>query len=68
MKKIAVTIVALAALSLGGCASVPLATGIAIAGVALSAGTLAVATSTLGVNALHDCRQDGSCKSIKLPQ
>lgn len=66
MKKIG--LIVLLMLPLGGCASVPLATGIAVAGVAISAGSLAVATGTLTLNAVHDCKQDGSCKKAKLPQ
>ncbi|SHG90264.1 hypothetical protein [Bradyrhizobium erythrophlei] len=66
MKKIAV--IALLACSLGGCASVPLATGLAVAGVAISAGSLAVATGTLSMNAVHNCKADGGCKDVKLPK
>jgi hypothetical protein len=59
VKKVAV--ITLLACSLGGCASVPLATGIAI-------GSLVVAGTTLGLNAYHDCRQDGGCKIVKPPK
>lgn len=59
MKKIVA--LALLTLSLGGCASVPLATGIAIGG-------LAVAGTSLAVNAYHQCRADGGCKAVPLPK
>jgi hypothetical protein len=59
MKKIAVIV--LLAFSLGGCASVPLATGVAI-------GSLIIAGTTLELNAYHDCRQDGGCKIVRPPK
>jgi uncharacterized protein YceK len=55
------TIIAMVALSLGGCASVPLATGLAVAGVGISA-------AALGVSAYHNCRADGGCKDVPLPK
>lgn len=51
----------LLACMLGGCASVPLATGIAL-------GSLGVAGTALAVSAYHDCRGDGGCKGIPLPK
>lgn len=59
MKQFAV--IALLACALGGCASVPLATGIA-------AGSLGVAATALAVSAYHDCRGDGGCKATPLPK
>jgi hypothetical protein len=59
MKKIAV--IALLACSLGGCASIPATTAIAL-------GSLGVATGALAVNAYHNCRADGGCKDIQLPK
>jgi uncharacterized protein YceK len=44
------------ALSLGGCASIPLATQLTIAGIGVSGAALAV-------SAYHDCRADGGCKT-----
>jgi hypothetical protein len=52
---------ALLACSLGGCASVPLATGLAV-------GSLGVAGAALAVNAYHDCKADGGCKAVPLPK
>jgi hypothetical protein len=49
------------ALSLGGCASVPLATGIALTGVGISA-------TALAVTAYHNCRGDGGCRDVPLPK
>jgi hypothetical protein len=51
----------LLACSLGGCASVPLATGLAIAGLGVSGGALAV-------SAYHNCRADGGCRDVPLPK
>jgi hypothetical protein len=51
----------LLAVSLAGCASVPLATGLAI-------GSLGVAGTALAVSAYHNCRADGGCKAIPLPK
>lgn len=51
----------LAVSMLRGCASIPLATGVAIRAAGVAAGSLAVA-------AYHDCRQDGGCKAVPLPK
>jgi hypothetical protein len=56
-----ILIAAVLAISLGGCASIPIATGIAL-------GTLGVATGTLMLNSVHDCRLDGGCKAPALPK
>ena len=45
---------------LAGCASIPIATQIAIAGAG-------VAAAGLAVGAIHDCKQDGACKKLVLP-
>lgn len=45
----------LATLTLGGCAAIPLATGLAI-------GTAAVGAGGLMLSGIHDCKQDGGCK------
>lgn len=59
MKRIA--IIVLLTTLLGGCASVPLATGLAV-------GSLGVAGAALAVNAFHNCRADGGCKATPLPK
>lgn len=59
MKRIA--IIVLLTTLLGGCASVPLATGLAV-------GSLGVAGAALAVNAFHNCRADGGCKAAPLPK
>lgn len=56
-----IAIALLLACSLGGCVTVPLATGIALAGAGLSAGAL-------GSTLYHNCRGDGGCKGIPLPK
>jgi uncharacterized protein YceK len=61
MKHALLSLLALTAISLGGCATVPLATGIAIAGVGISA-------TALGVTAYNNCRNQGGCKAIPLPK
>lgn len=61
MSKVCAAVALTAALCLGGCASVPLATGIAL-------GSLGVAGAGLAVSAYHNCRADGGCKDIKLPK
>jgi hypothetical protein len=48
------------AFALSGCAAVPLATGIAVAGAVVGAGGLAL-------SGIHDCKADGGCKAIPLP-
>jgi hypothetical protein len=55
------TLALLLACALGGCASVPLATGLAV-------GSLGIAGAALAVNAYHDCKADGGCKEVPLPK
>ncbi len=45
---------------LQGCAAVPLTTGIALAGAVVGAGGLAL-------TGIHNCKEDGGCKSLPLP-
>jgi hypothetical protein len=50
-------------LALGGCAALP-----PWVVVGLTVGAAGVTAGTLGLNAFHDCRQDGGCKGVPLPK
>jgi len=59
--KMKIVLALVLACSLGGCAALPLATGLAVAGVGISAGALAI-------TAYHNCKADGGCKEVQLPK
>jgi hypothetical protein len=57
---IRLAVIAALTLTIGGCAAIPLATGLALGTAAISAGGLAL-------TGIHDCKTDGGCRSIPLP-